>query len=150
MCWGWAVLCPTSTPWASWRGGARLVTRLRSLRLVFSVCQECPGLQPRSPDSLPDLGVWVGVYSVRPGSGERPWLLVLEGGGREHRELHFLVHLELAGCGRAWLGLFVQIKDAFRVSRIGWKGDSLGLLTARILASVFLGLSTHLGKWHIV
>ncbi|XP_064445947.1 pleckstrin homology domain-containing family M member 2 isoform X6 [Mirounga angustirostris] len=29
---------------------------------------ECPGLQPRSPDSLPDLGVWAGVHSIRPGS----------------------------------------------------------------------------------
>lgn len=56
------------------------MTRLRSLQLFFSLLQECPGLQPRSLDSLPDLGVWVGVYSVRPGSGEMPWLLVLEGG----------------------------------------------------------------------
>lgn len=46
------------------------------------VSQECPGLQSRSPDSLPDLGVWAGVHSIRPGSGEtRPLSLPL-GGGR--------------------------------------------------------------------
>lgn len=59
---------------------------------LFSVWQECPGLQPRSSDSLPDLGVWVGVHSVRPGSGEMP-----VGDGREHRTP--FSSLELAGCG---------------------------------------------------
>ena len=36
-------------------------------------------MQPRSPDSLPDLGVWAGVHSIRPGSGEMPQLLCLRG-----------------------------------------------------------------------
>lgn len=49
--------------------GAKLVTTVPP-----RVSQECPGLQPRSPDSLPDLGVWAGVHSIRPGSGETPWL----------------------------------------------------------------------------
>lgn len=51
--------------------GAKLVTIIPP-----RVSQECPGLQPRSPDSLPDLGVWAGVHSIRPGSGETPGLLL--------------------------------------------------------------------------
>lgn len=109
------------------------------------VSQECPGLQPRSPHSLPDLGVWAGVHSIRPGSGETPRLSPPEGQrSGQGRARGFIVRC-LPGSLRGICAGESRVRGPNGGS--GWKGVILSWLLARFPGSADSLLSlSHLGE----